>query len=120
VLGGQNIGNIPVKLTDAYVISEITGENKILEVQIAPGMKLAPISDINEVPPGAWLQLWATFPSPGISPTDFLEHWGRFLFHAEYAGIKYDKVFSRETVENILRRQFPEEVGPHVTTKEPR
>jgi hypothetical protein len=61
----------------------------------------------------------ATFPpsGTGITASDFLEHWGTFLFHAEYAGVKYDKVFSRDTVESFTRMQFPE-TGPHVTTKE--
>jgi hypothetical protein len=117
VVRGNVTSPTPVQLTDAYVVSEITGERKFLKVEIAPGPKLAAISDINEIPPTALLQLWATFPSPGITGTDFLAHWGSFVFHAEYAGIKYDKVFSRDTVESFTRMQFPE-VGPHVTPKE--
>jgi hypothetical protein len=64
------------------------------------------------------LILWATFLPRGIIAADFLENWGSFLFHAEYGGVKYDKVFSRDVVENAMQEQFPE-VGPHVTTKEP-
>ncbi len=119
VLRGNITSPTPVKLTDAYIVSEITGELKDLKVEIAPGPKLVAIYEINEIPPNALLQLWATFLSPGITPTDFLAHWGSFLFHAEYAGIKYDQVFSRDTVESFTRMQFPE-VGPHVTTKEAR
>ena len=116
VIRGTITDAAPVQLTDAYIISEITGEKKALQVELAPGPRLASISDINQIPPKALLQLWATFSPPGISPTDFVTHWGSFRLHAEYAGIKCDKVFSREAVQSIMQLQFPE-VGPHVTPK---
>jgi hypothetical protein len=105
-----------VQLTGAYIISEITGEKKVLQVEIAPGPQLAAISDINAIPPKALLQLWATFASPGISPTDFIARWGSFRLYAEYAGIKFEKVFPLELVRSITQLAFPE-VGPHVTPK---
>src|SRR5262249_9914534 len=98
VIRGTITDAAPVQLTAAYIISDITGERKDLQVEIAPGPNLAAISDINQIPPKALLQLWATFSSPGISPTDFVARWGSFRFHAEYAGVKHDKVFSREAV----------------------
>jgi len=116
VIRGTITDAVPVHLTDAYIISEITGEKKGLQVEIGPGPRLSAISDINQIPSRALLQLWATFSPPGISPTDFVARWGSFRFHAEYAGLKYDKVFSREAVQNIMQLQFPE-VGPHVTPK---
>ena len=63
VLRGK-IGAAPVELTDAYIISAVTGEKKVLQVGIAPGPVLEAISDINQIPPDATLELWATFPSP--------------------------------------------------------
>ena len=116
VIRGTITNPAPVQLTDAYIISEITGEKKILQVETAPGPQLSPLHDINEIPPKSLLQLWATFSSPGISPTEFVALWGSFLFHAEYTGIKYEKMFSRDAVQNFTQMQFPE-VGPHVTPK---
>jgi hypothetical protein len=117
-LDGTNTSPTPVQLTNAYVMSEITGEQKALEVEVGPSGALAPISEINDIPPNAHLRLWANFGSSGISVTDFLGHWGSFLFHAEYAGFKHEKVFSRDTVEKYARMAFPE-LGPHITRRQP-
>jgi hypothetical protein len=108
-------GDAPVELTGAYIVSTITGEKKDLQVGIGPGPKLAAISNINQLPPNALLELWGAFKPPGITFTDFETQWGAFHFHAEYAGIKFDKNFDREFVGNWLS-QFPG-MGPHVTTK---
>jgi hypothetical protein len=116
VVRGTITNSAPVRLTDAYIISQITGEQKALQVEIAPGPQLEPIYDINPIPPNSLLQLWATFVSPGISPIDFVARWGSFRLYAEYDGIKYDKEFSRDTVQKYTQMQFPE-VGPHVTPK---
>lgn len=118
VIRGTNTSATPVQLTNAYIISEITGERKMLQVEVASGPILAPISDINEIPPTANILLWVTFGSSGIPITEFLAHWGTFLFHAEYSDLKYDKVFSRDTVEKFAGMAFPE-LGPHVTKRGP-
>jgi hypothetical protein len=118
ILSGTNTSKTPVKLTNAYVISEITGEQKVLEVEVGPGVNLAPISEINEIPPNAQLRLWAYFGETGIAVTDFLGRWGSFIFHAEYASIKHDTGFSRDTVEKFARMAFPE-LGPHITRRQP-
>ena len=120
LVAGRVVNPVPVQLIDAYVISDITGERKTLQVALGPGVsKLAAISDVNAIPPKATLQLWAIFPPPGISPLEFLAHWGSFRLHAEYSGIKPDdKVFPRELVQNSAQGTFPE-LGPHVTPKSP-
>jgi hypothetical protein len=105
----------PVELSSAYIVSNITGEKKVLQVGIAPGPKLTTISDINQIPPNVLLELWATFPAPGITFTDFETRWGAFYFHAEYAGLKFDKNFDRQFIDTWLS-QYPG-IGPHVTTK---
>jgi hypothetical protein len=73
VIRGTITSPAPVQLTDAYIISEITGEKKVLEVELKPGPKLAPISDINAIPPEALLQLWQPFhhPAPALQPATF-------------------------------------------------
>jgi hypothetical protein len=116
-LSGTNTSPTPVHLTNAYIISEITGEQKALEVEMISGPP-APISEIYDIPPSASLRLWAPFGSTGVSVTDFLARWGSFLFHAEYAGVKYEKVFSRDTVEKYARMSFPD-LGPHITRRQP-
>ncbi len=102
-----------VDLKDAYIISDVTGEKKTLQVSTAPGPVLSPISEINQIPPGARVDLWATF-KPAVRPNDLLIHWHRFHFHAEYSGIVYDRVFDLTRLIN----QFPN-TGPHVTKKVP-
>lgn len=103
-----------VDLKDAYIISDVTGEKRTLQISIAPGPNLVPISEINEIPPGAPIELWVTFKPPGIRPNDLLTQWHRFHFHAEYSGIVYDRIFDVTTLVN----QFPG-VGPHITKKVP-
>jgi hypothetical protein len=118
---GPNVNPIPVQLNDAYIISDMTGERITLQVALRPGdvSTLKPISDINAIPTKAILSLWATFRLPGLSPSEFLEHWGGFRLHVEYSGIKPDdKVYSRELVQGIAQGQFPQ-LGPHVTPKTP-
>lgn len=67
--------NALVELTHAYVDLEITGERKELQISVAPGPQLAPLSEINQIPPGVRIELWAAF-NPAIRPADLLAHWG--------------------------------------------
>jgi hypothetical protein len=102
-----------VDLRDAYIISEVTGEKKVLQVSTAPGPMLSPINEINQIPPGASLELWVTF-KPAIRPTELLTLWHRFHFHADYSRTVYDRIFDVTALAN----QFPN-MGPHVTKKVP-
>jgi hypothetical protein len=108
---GTSIGFVDLK--DAYIISDVTGEKKSLQVSTAPGPVLSPLNEINQIPPGAPLELWATF-KPAIRPNDLLTQWHRFHFHADYAGTVYDHVFDV----TMLANQFPN-MGPHATKKVP-
>jgi len=117
-LQGTVINPTPVQLTDAYVISDTTGERVTLDVELRPGSYTA-ISEVNAIPSKAVLRLWAIFSPPGISPLEFGARWGSFRLHVDYSGIKPDeKVWPREVVENFLQANWPE-LGPHVTTKIP-
>jgi hypothetical protein len=115
IIRGKNTSASAIQLTDAYIISELTGAKKTLQVSLDP-THLAPISEVNEIPPGAPIELWADF-GPGILAPDFLIQWGSFRFHAEYGNIKYDKTFDEDRVKSFLS-QFPEaHIGPHITKK---
>jgi hypothetical protein len=103
-----------VDLKDAYFISEMTGEKKTLQIGIGPGPKLAAIAEINQIPPGAPIELWATF-DPPLRPLDFSTKWARFRFHAEYSGTIYDRFFDGAA----MARTMSPNVGPHVTKKVP-
>jgi len=113
-IGVRGITSGFADLKDAYIISDVTGEKKTLEVSTAPGPQLSPISQINQIPPGAPVELWAAFKPPGIRPNDLLTQWHTFHFHAEYSGIVYDRVFDVTALAN----QFPN-MGPHITKKVP-
>jgi hypothetical protein len=115
IFNGTNTGLTPVQLNDAYIVSELTGAKEALQVSMAPG-QLAAITEINQIPPNAPIELWAPL-KPGLNAADFLAQWGRLRFHAEDGGIKYDKVFDENTITDYLRR-FPfAHFGPHVTRK---
>lgn len=117
VLIRGKVGNAPVTLIDAYIISGETGEKKTLKVEMKPGPELDDIVNINTLPPDAPLNLWAVFPSPGLTPTEFIAKWGTFHFYAQYGETKYDAVFSKKLIEGEVAQQFPGSVGPHVTPK---
>jgi hypothetical protein len=115
IFSGTNTGPTPMQLNDAYIVSELTGAREPLQVSMAPG-QLAAITEINQIPPNAPIELWAPL-KPGLRAAEFLAQWGRLRFHAEYGGIKYDKVFDENTVTDYLRR-FPfAHIGPHITRK---
>ncbi len=116
--GVRGKANVAAELTNAYVASEVTGEKKTLQISLAPGPQLAPISDINQIPPDAPIELWAAF-TPPIHASDLLAQWGRFRFHAEYSGVSYDSIFDEAYMTKFLL-QFPNSnIGPHVTKKSP-
>ena len=105
-----------VEIIEASVISEITGEKKILQVSLAPGPQLAPISELNQIPKDAPVELWAIF-TPPLRATDMLSQWGKFRFHVDYQGGTYDKVFDQKYMTSFLG-QFPgSNIGPHITKK---
>ncbi len=118
IFDGKNTSSIPIQLTNAYIISELTGEKETLQVSMGPG-QLASIGEINQIPPGAPIELWATL-KPGLHAAAFLERWGKLRLHAEYGNNRqYDRIFDQKTVTEYLN-QFPfANLGPHITKKPP-
>jgi hypothetical protein len=117
LMSGKNTSSSPVQLKGAYLISELTGAKEDLKINIGIN-NLVPIPDVNEIPPGALIELWAPLRTP-LNATDFMAQWGRFQFHADYDNTKFDMVFDESFVANRLA-QFPSaHIGPHVTKKVP-
>jgi hypothetical protein len=116
VFDGKNTSSAPIQLTDAYIISELTGEKETLQVNIGPG-QLIPIGEINQIPPDATIELYGPL-KPGLHAAEFLERWGKLRLHAEYGNnTQYDRIFDEKTVAAYLN-QFPfSNLGPHVTKK---
>jgi hypothetical protein len=109
--------NALTELTQAVAISELTGEKKNLQIGLGPGPKLASISDINEIPPGAAVELWLIF-LPSIHADKLLAEWGKFRIHIEYSGIKYDKVFDEKYMTAFIQHFPGSHIGPHITKKD--
>jgi hypothetical protein len=117
VIRGKINQDQPVTLLNAYVVSDATGERKDLTVQISPGPRVVPISEVNEIPPNALLELWAIFTNPGLMPAEFLARWRSFRFHSEYGGCIYDVRFDSKDIERDAAASFPGVIGPRATAK---
>jgi hypothetical protein len=104
-----------VEFTDAYVLSGLTGEKQTLLISTGPGPQLASIHSVN-IPADVRVELWLKFDHP-IHAVDLLQHWGKFIFHAEYSGVTYAKTFDENFMTNFAK-QFPgSNIGPHITKK---
>lgn len=116
IFSGTNTSSVPVQLSNAYIVSELTGAQETLQVSMGGPGQLAAIAEINQIPPNALIELWAPL-KPALHASDFLAQWGKLRFHAEYGDIKYDKVFDENTVTDYLRRFPSAHIGPHITKK---
>jgi hypothetical protein len=117
IFSGTNISLAPVQLSNAYIASELTGAQETLQVNMGGGPEqLAAIAEINQIPPNAPIELWASF-KPALHASEFLAQWGKLRFHAEYGDIKYDKTFDEQTITDYLSRYPNAHVGPHITRK---
>ena len=117
IFSGTNISLAPVQLSNAYIASELTGAQETLQVNMGGGLEqLAAIAEINQIPPNAPIELWASF-KPALHASEFLAQWGKLRFHAEYGDIKYDKTFDEQTITDYLSRYPNAHVGPHITRK---
>jgi len=109
---------IPVHMGDAYIASEITGQREPFLIEASPTLglpkSLTPLSTINDIPNDARVPLVAWFSSP-IPVSQFIAQWSSFRVHIEYNGIKYERVFYRDDVDDYLKNSLG--IGPHVTKK---
>jgi hypothetical protein len=115
-IGMTGVSNSLVDLTNAYIVSELTGERISLQISTAPGPQLAQLSEINQIPPKVRIELWAKL-DPSLHGSDLMAHWGRFRFHAEYSGVTYEHVFDENYMRNFISVFPGANVGPHITKK---
>jgi hypothetical protein len=74
-INGRNNSDTEVAVTDAYLVSAVTGEKRAVKVNSDKG--LVDVSAINPVPPDARLPLWVDFDEAngGMPEITFLEKW---------------------------------------------
>lgn len=112
---GINGSQKEVELRDANLTSAINGSKLQLQVGVGIG-EFVPIDKIRLIPPGARLDLVATFEKPndaGMEPGTFLETWRQFFLNVKDDTKDYRIPFN----EGHLAHWFPGRLGPRVTRK---
>lgn len=127
---GKNIASHPVRLHEAYLMSDITGSRLRLKLALSdetgtlyPRRTVLP-TEINPIPPEAVVSLVtdefrvdpSKYPSH-IPENEFLQQWGRIRFFAEYDGTKYTATLDEESIKKQLANAHSPPPKPHVTER---
>jgi hypothetical protein len=115
--GGRNDSKKEVVLSDAHIISGLTGKEMHLEALVLG--KIADIKDINAIPAKAVITLDADLDSKkGISVAEFKRTWGVFSLIVKVDGEVQRYDYDRVAVEQILKHEkFDFDAFPRVTLK---
>lgn len=109
---GKNVGKEEVQLTDAYIVSGITGKRLNLNIfgrnPDGTGSMTLP-KDTYPVPPDANMQLSTEELNgvAGVQENDFLKEWGTIYFTAEYNGERHRITYDRKTMEALFEKESP-------------
>jgi hypothetical protein len=120
---GKNIGEEEVQLTDAYIVSGITGRRLNLNIfgrnPNGTGSMTAP-KDTHPIPPNANMQLSTEElnGTAGIQENDFLKEWGTIYFTTEYNGEKHRITYDRKIMEALFEKEKPKPAEPHVARRQ--
>ena len=122
-VSGHNSSPSEVQITDAYIISAMTGER--LPVTIRTDAGYVTPKDSNPIPSGAQFYMHALFYDPnkklepgereGIPEDEFLKQWGGFSFVRAYHGRTYRTQFGAPEIQMQIDRVKPKLQPPRVT-----
>ena len=108
-LRGSISGSSPIAMKEAYIESELTGERRSFKLSARPGdLESEPISldRLNPIPPRAQFALMVEW-NLALSVLDFVNQWGKMLFHIGYDDKVFDKTLSESQIKDIILQDIP-------------
>lgn len=113
---GSNVAKNEVQIKEANITSAIDGSKiplTIVATNDAGKSEYVALDRVQLIPPGARIELIASFAEPGIESKSFLERWRQFSFNAKDDSKSYRLVFN----DTHWMPFFQGIVGPRVTVK---
>jgi hypothetical protein len=100
---GVSISNDAIKLQDAYIVSNITSEEKPLKIQADKGY--VSVDNVDPITHNMDIKFVCAFndsSTPYMLAKDFLREWGIITVKIKYGGETYSHTFSGDRVRESL------------------
>jgi hypothetical protein len=108
---GRNTQTSEVHLAGAYIVSDMTGETRLAEVD---GRLIT--RQTSPIPPGATVALWIDLPGT-MHEKELLQKWGRMYLYVELDGRRYRRFYSEEYMRQELNHFSNPDRNQDVTRK---